>query len=54
LPVYRKYVLDFLADAKVAKDANDLVLRTWQRYPDWRTMAGLRFSAAAHIQARKK
>ena len=53
LPAYRAYIHDFLADAKVATDANDLVLRTWKRHPDWRTMAGLRFSAAAHIEARE-
>ncbi|MDP2341049.1 MAG: MBL fold metallo-hydrolase [Deltaproteobacteria bacterium] len=52
LAPYRQYVVDFLADAKVATDTNDLVLRTWRRHPDWRTMAGLRFSAAAHIEAR--
>lgn len=33
-------------------DTADLVLRTWRRHRYWRTMAGLRFSATAHIKAR--
>jgi len=52
LPTYVQYVQDFLADAEVATDSQDLVLRTWRRHRDWRTMAGLRFSATAHIEAR--
>ncbi len=52
LPVYRGYVTDFLAEVPQAKDGNDLVARMWRRYPDWRTMAGLRFSANAYINAR--
>ena len=35
-----------------ATDADDLVDRIWRSHQDWRTMAGLRFSAAAHIKAR--
>jgi glyoxylase-like metal-dependent hydrolase (beta-lactamase superfamily II) len=50
---YRQYVVDFLADAQIASNTEDLVLRTWRRHRDWRTMAGLRFSAAAHIEARE-
>ena len=53
LPVYTAYVKDFLAEVPQAKDAGDLVDRMWRRHPDWRTMAGLRFSATAHIDARK-
>ena len=52
LPIYRGYVTDFLAELPQAKDANDLILRVWRRYPEWRTMAGLRFSAGAYIGAR--
>ena len=52
LPVYRGYVTDFLAEVPQAKDGNDLVTRMWRRYPDWRTMAGLRFSANAYVDAR--
>jgi glyoxylase-like metal-dependent hydrolase (beta-lactamase superfamily II) len=52
LPAYRSYVTSFLEDTKVAKDAEDLVNITWRKHRDWRTMAGLRFSAAAHIEAR--
>jgi glyoxylase-like metal-dependent hydrolase (beta-lactamase superfamily II) len=52
LPVYRGYVTDFLAEVPQAKDGPDLIARMWRRYPDWRTMAGLRFSANAYIGAR--
>jgi glyoxylase-like metal-dependent hydrolase (beta-lactamase superfamily II) len=52
LPVYTKYVHDFLAELEHASDSKDLVARTWRRYRDWRTLAGLRFSATAHIEAR--
>ena len=52
LAVYRGYVTNFLAEVPQAKDGNDLVERMWRRYPDWRTMAGLRFSANAYIDAR--
>ncbi len=53
LPVYRRYVTDFLAEVPRAKDSADLIERIWRRYPDWRTMAGLRFSANAWIAARR-
>jgi glyoxylase-like metal-dependent hydrolase (beta-lactamase superfamily II) len=52
LPTFVQYVHDFLAEVEVAADSKDLVVRTWRRYRDWRTMAGLRFSATAHIKAR--
>lgn len=52
LPVYRRYVTDFLAEVAQAKDGADLIERVWRRYPDWRTMAGLRFSANAYVGAR--
>lgn len=54
LPTYTKYVQDFLAEVPQAKDGEDLILRVWRKYPDWRTMAGLRFSANAHIDRREK
>lgn len=54
LPTYRTYVTDFLAEVPQAKDAADLVARVWRRYPDWQTLAGLRFSANAYIGARRK
>jgi glyoxylase-like metal-dependent hydrolase (beta-lactamase superfamily II) len=54
LPTFEQYVQDFLTEVEVAKDAEDLVIRMWRRYRDWRTMAGLRFSATAHIEARDK
>ena len=41
-----------MSEVAQAKDADDLILRVWRRHPDWRTMAGLRFSARAHIDAR--
>lgn len=53
LPTYSKYVRDFLEEVPRAKDGADLIDRVWRRYPDWRTMAGLRFSANAHIDARE-
>lgn len=53
LPVYTTYVHDFLAELEHASDSKDLVTRTWRRYRDWRTLAGLRFSATAHIEARE-
>lgn len=52
LPVYTTYVHDFLRELEQASDSQDLVTRTWRRYRDWRTLAGLRFSATAHIEAR--
>lgn len=52
LPTYTGYVKDFMSEVAQAKDADDLILRVWRRHPDWRTMAGLRFSARAHIDAR--
>jgi len=53
LPVYTAYVKDFLAEVPQAADADDLVHRIYRRHSDWRTIAGLRFSASAHIDARK-
>jgi glyoxylase-like metal-dependent hydrolase (beta-lactamase superfamily II) len=52
IAAYRSYLLDFLADAAIAKDSKELILTTWRRHRDWRTLAGLRFSAEAHIGAR--
>ena len=54
LPTYRGYVNDFLSELSAAKDGEDLIGRMKRRYPDWRTMAGLRFSANAYIGARPK
>ncbi len=54
IPVYRAYLDTFLADVAVAKDSKDLINITWRKNRDWRTMAGLRFSAEAHIEARDK
>ncbi|WP_266218288.1 MBL fold metallo-hydrolase [Paraliomyxa miuraensis] len=54
LPTYVQYVGDFLAEAEVATSPQDLVARVWRRYRDWRTMAGLRFSATAHMEARRR
>jgi len=45
LPVYTAYVKDVLAEVPKARDFADLVDRVWRLHPDWRTMAGLRFSA---------
>lgn len=53
LPTYRTYVTDFLAEVPLASSADDLVTRMWRRYPAWRTLAGLRFSASAYMGARK-
>ena len=52
LPTYRTYVTDFLSEVPKAKDGEDLISRMWRRYPTWRTMAGLRFSANAYMDAR--
>ncbi len=52
IATYRTYVTDFLAEVPLAADGNDLIARMWRRYPDWQTLAGLRFSANAYIGAR--
>jgi glyoxylase-like metal-dependent hydrolase (beta-lactamase superfamily II) len=52
IATYRGYVNDFLAEVPVALDSNDLIARMWRRYPDWQTLAGLRFSATAYVAAR--
>lgn len=54
LPTYVKYVHDFLAEVKLAESQQDLVARVWRSHRDWRTMAGLRFSATAHMGARRE
>ena len=51
--MYRRDVTDFLAEVPQARDSADLIARMWRRYPDWRTMAGLRFSANAYVGARQ-
>lgn len=53
LPVYAAYVREFLAEAAAAADAEALIRRMWSLHKDWRTMAGLRFSANAHVDARR-
>jgi glyoxylase-like metal-dependent hydrolase (beta-lactamase superfamily II) len=50
---YREYLDLFEAEVPKAKDADDLVARVWSQRRDWRSLAGLRFSASAHIKARK-
>jgi glyoxylase-like metal-dependent hydrolase (beta-lactamase superfamily II) len=52
LPAFRTYVADFLSLVPKATDSTDLINQMWRRYPTWRTMAGLRFSAKAYIDAR--
>lgn len=54
LPTYVQYVDDFLAEVPRAESQADLVARVWRRHRDWRTMAGLRFSATAHMKARRE
>lgn len=54
LPTYVQYVDDFLAEVPLADSQADLVARVWRRYRDWHTMAGLRFSATAHMKARRE
>ncbi|HEX8704464.1 MAG TPA: MBL fold metallo-hydrolase [Myxococcaceae bacterium] len=49
---YETYVRDFLAMVETAADTNALIKAVNEKYPDWRTQAGLRFSAVAHIEAR--
>lgn len=49
---YVTYVNDFLAMVETAKDADALVDGMKAKYPDYKTVAGLRFSANAHIAAR--
>jgi glyoxylase-like metal-dependent hydrolase (beta-lactamase superfamily II) len=49
---YETYVRDFLSMVETAADTNALIQAVNGKYPDWRTQAGLRFSAAAHIEAR--
>jgi glyoxylase-like metal-dependent hydrolase (beta-lactamase superfamily II) len=54
IPTYRKYVQEFLADVPRATDKEHLTTLVWRRYRDWRTLAGLRFSAVAHLKARRE
>jgi glyoxylase-like metal-dependent hydrolase (beta-lactamase superfamily II) len=54
LDEYRAYLDFFMSQVPEAKDSNDLIRRVWAKNPDWRSMAGLRFSAAAHIGQRDK
>jgi glyoxylase-like metal-dependent hydrolase (beta-lactamase superfamily II) len=49
---YETYVRDFLSLVETAADTNALIKAVNEKYPDWRTQAGLRFSAVAHIEAR--
>lgn len=49
---YRDYLDLFEREAAAARDADDLVQRVWSQRKDWRSLAGLRFSASAHLQAR--
>lgn len=49
---YETYVRDFLGMVETAADTNALIKAVNDKYPDWRTQAGLRFSAVAHIEAR--
>jgi glyoxylase-like metal-dependent hydrolase (beta-lactamase superfamily II) len=49
---YETYVRDFLSLVETAADTNALIQAVRAKYPDWRTLAGLRFSAVAHIEAR--
>ena len=52
IPGYVTYVNDFLAMVETAKDADALVDGMKAKYPSFKTVAGLRFSANAHIAAR--
>lgn len=49
---YEAYVNDFLKMAETAPDAEALIKAVNEKYADFRTQAGLRFSANAHIAAR--
>jgi glyoxylase-like metal-dependent hydrolase (beta-lactamase superfamily II) len=49
---YETYVRDFLAMVETAANTDALIQAVRAKYPDWRTLAGLRFSAVAHIEAR--
>ncbi|MFZ9887774.1 MAG: MBL fold metallo-hydrolase [Myxococcota bacterium] len=49
---YREYLDLFERETAAASDANDLVRRVWSQRRDWRSLAGLRFSATAHLNAR--
>ena len=54
LDTYRTYLDVFMNEVPKAKDSGDLVARVWRQYRDWRSLAGLRFSAGAYIGAREK
>ena len=52
LAPYRDYLAFFEAEVAKAKDTASLIKSVWSRHQDWRSLAGLRFSAAAYISAR--
>lgn len=53
LDTYVEYVRTFVSMAQTAESAPALIEAMLQRYPSWRTEAGLRFSAQAHLEARR-
>lgn len=52
LPAYVAYVDEFLAVAAAAPDAKAIIEAMSAAHPDYATMAGLRFSASAYVDAR--
>jgi len=53
LDEYVAYVDEFLAVAATAPDAKTIIDTMSKAHPDYATMAGLRFSASAYVDARK-
>jgi len=53
LATYRDYLAFFEAEVTTAKDSAALIKSVWAQHKDWRSLAGLRFSAAAYISARE-
>lgn len=51
---YETYVNEFLKLAETAPDAEALIKAVSAKYADYKTQAGLRFSANAHIAAREE
>ena len=52
LDTYRAYLDFYESQVPLATDQADLVARVWRAHRDWRSLAGLRFSATAHIESR--
>jgi glyoxylase-like metal-dependent hydrolase (beta-lactamase superfamily II) len=52
IAAYRAYLDVYENEAALATNQADLIARVWRQYREWRSLAGLRFSATASIDAR--